>query len=356
MSASGASPNPASAGKRPKRTLRFTRQGRFYVLVTLGVGAAALNTGNNLLYLVLGLLLSLVIVSGVLSDLVLFWVRPTRSLPKRAHAKSPFLVEITLTNEKRFLPSFSIEVEDVAEGAPSDRRCYFLRIEPKGERKAVYRRTSDARGLLVFRKLILRTSYPFGLFEKTLVYDRPDQLVVYPELIPDRMGLRRAEERTEGESLSVAGHGLEPLGVREYRLGEPARNVHARRSASLGTLVVKQSAATRSERVRLSLADVIDSDLPGEPWRASFEDAVSRAAWATIEAHARGVDVEVHTQSGRSTRVAAQGSLDPVLHFLALLEPILSVELSASEPTQPTRSGRKSRTSKKPTPTVEASR
>jgi uncharacterized protein (DUF58 family) len=323
------------------------------VLVTLGVGAAALNTGNNLLYLVLGLLLSLLFVSWILSDLALFWVRPSRSLPSRAHAKSPFLVEITLVNEKRFLPSFSIEVEDVAHGAPSDRRCYFLRIEPKGERKAVYRRTSDERGLLVFEKLILRTSYPFGLFEKTLAFDRADQLVVYPELIPDRMGLRRAEQRTEGESLSVAGHGLEPLGVREYRLGEPARSVHARRSASLGTLVVKQSAATRSAKVRLSLSDVVESDVPGEPWRAPFEDAVSRAAWTIVEAHGRGVDVEVHTQSGRSTRASAQGSLDPVLHFLALIEPIITVDLSASEPTQPTRSGRKS---KKNAPSVEAQR
>jgi len=350
VSTSGASP---ASVQRPKRTLRFTRQGRFYVLVTLGVGAAALNTGNNLLYLVLGLLLSLVIVSGVLSDLVLFWVRPTRSLPGRAHANSPFLVEITLTNEKRFLPSFSIEVEDVAQGAPSDRRCYFLRIEPAGERKAVYRRTSPGRGLLVFDKLVLRTSYPFGLFEKTLAYERPDKLVVYPELLVDRVGLRRAEQRSEGESLSVAGHGLEPLGVREYRLGEPARSVHARRSASLGTLVVKQSAAARSARVRLSLADVIESDVPGEPWRARFEDAVSRAAWTVVEAHARGADVEIHTRTGRSTRATAQGSLDPVLRFLALLEPIVSVDLSASEPTQPTRSGRRSKKNK---PSIEAAR
>ncbi len=321
------------------------------MLVTLGVGAAALNTGNNLLYLVLGFLLSLLFVSWILSDIALFWVRPSRSLPSRAHAKSPFLVEITLRNDKRFLPSFSIEVEDVAAGAPSDRRCYFLRVEPNGERKAVYRRTSDERGLLVFEKLTLRTSYPFGLFEKSLSYDRPDQLVVYPELVPDRVGLRRAEQRTDGESLSAAGHGLEPLGVREYRPGEPALRVHARRSASLGSLVVKEAAAARSAKVRLALSDVIDDAGPGEPWRASFEGAISRAAWTAVEAHARGADVEIVAASGRSSRAPAQGSLDPVLHFLALLEPVLTVDLSASEPTQPTRSGKKS---KRKAPSVEA--
>src|SRR5206468_3395868 len=53
---------------RPPRRLRITREGWFYVLFTLGVGAAAINTGNNLLYLVLGLQLSTIVISGVLSE------------------------------------------------------------------------------------------------------------------------------------------------------------------------------------------------------------------------------------------------------------------------------------------------
>ena len=43
---------------RMMRMQRVTREGWFYVLFTLVVGAAAINTGNNLLYLVLGLQLS----------------------------------------------------------------------------------------------------------------------------------------------------------------------------------------------------------------------------------------------------------------------------------------------------------
>lgn len=306
--------------ERPRRTLRFTRQGRFYVLVTLGVGAAALNTGNNLLYLVLGLLLSLVILSGVLSDLVLFWVEPSRSLPARAHAKSPFLVEITLRNQKRWLPSFSIEVEDVAAGAPTERLCYFLRVEPSGERRAVYRRRTEERGLLRFERLILRTSYPFGLFEKALSFERVDELVVYPELEPDRLGLRTAEERSDGESERRAGIGTEPLGLREYRTGDEARSVHARRSASLGMLVVRETARARSPRVSIPLPDVVP-DATEASWRAPFETAVRRAAWIASEAHARGADVEVRGASGRSASAASTASIDPVLRFLALVEP-----------------------------------
>ena len=56
------------AALRPPRTLKVTRMGRTYLVVTFGVGLGALNTGNNLLYLVLGLLLSVIILSGVLSE------------------------------------------------------------------------------------------------------------------------------------------------------------------------------------------------------------------------------------------------------------------------------------------------
>src|SRR6185437_805019 len=59
------------------RPIRFTRFGLFYVLFALAVGAAAINTGNNLLYLVLGLLLGFIIVSGFLSDSCL-WGLETR--------------------------------------------------------------------------------------------------------------------------------------------------------------------------------------------------------------------------------------------------------------------------------------
>ena len=49
---------------RAPRKLLFTRDGRWFVGMTIFVGAGAVNTGNNLLYLVLGMMLGLIIVSG----------------------------------------------------------------------------------------------------------------------------------------------------------------------------------------------------------------------------------------------------------------------------------------------------
>ena len=53
---------------RPPRTLRPTRAGWSFFALCFGVGFAALNTGNNLLYLVMALMLAFLVLSGVLSE------------------------------------------------------------------------------------------------------------------------------------------------------------------------------------------------------------------------------------------------------------------------------------------------
>ena len=69
---------------RPPRRLKFTREGKFFVGITLGVGFAAINTANNLLYLLLGMLLALIVVSGIMSELSLRDLTVVRRLPLRA--------------------------------------------------------------------------------------------------------------------------------------------------------------------------------------------------------------------------------------------------------------------------------
>ena len=71
---------------RPPRTLRPTRPGWVFFALTFGVGFAALNTGNNLLYMVLSLLLAFLVLSGVLSESALRGVRIRRRLPREIHA------------------------------------------------------------------------------------------------------------------------------------------------------------------------------------------------------------------------------------------------------------------------------
>ena len=62
--------------------LRPTRAGWSFFVLTFGVGFAALNTGNNLLYLVLSQMLAFLVLSGILSEAALRGIRVERELPR----------------------------------------------------------------------------------------------------------------------------------------------------------------------------------------------------------------------------------------------------------------------------------
>lgn len=322
--AADAQPDARSTARRRERSgargLRFTREGRVFVLVTLGVGAAAVNTGNNLLYLVLGLMLSLILVSGVLSDLVLLEIVGTRVLPVRAFAGGPSLVEIALGNTKQRLPSFSLEVEDQAEGLSTDRRCYFLKVEAGGEQRATYRRDLPRRGRVRFTALRLSTRYPFGLFDKWRLLALPSELVVFPKIDTSARAPLASTGGEGGPYRAQRGPGVEPAGLRDYRLGDEARSLHGRRSAALGRLVVREREREAVRALTIALDEGLDTSDPLA--LARFEKAISRVAGIAVDAHGRGVSVQVVARGSRSPRVAPGASLDPLLTYLALIEPV----------------------------------
>src|SRR5260221_717820 len=75
---------------RPPRTLKVSPSGRVFLILTVGIGLGALNTGNNLLYLLLGLQLATIVASGVLSESVLRGLRVRRLGTDAAFAQEPF--------------------------------------------------------------------------------------------------------------------------------------------------------------------------------------------------------------------------------------------------------------------------
>src|SRR5439155_24343889 len=87
-----------------------TRAGVVYVLVTLVIGVAALNTGNNLLYIVVAAMLAGILVSGFVSVLVLRGLELDVRFRQHLFAGRAVPGRIVLRNSRRFLPSFSLRV------------------------------------------------------------------------------------------------------------------------------------------------------------------------------------------------------------------------------------------------------
>lgn len=314
----------AAGSKKRVRSRRrgwLTREGKAFVFVTIGVGIAAVNTGNNLLYLMLGLMLSILLLSMVLSEVALARIVVRRQLPDRAFAGATCLVEIELENAKKRVPSFSLEVEDRAQGEPTERRCYFLKVGPRSEQIAAYRRSPRRRGRLVLTEFRLGTRYPFGLVEKTRLIEAPDELIVYPQIhAVDPSALHALVDGADHASGRV-GPGTEVGGIRGYQQDDDARAIHWRRTASLGRLVVRER--ERDAEARLTL--VVDNARPADAddaWDEAFERSVSRAASMAGAALARDIAVEVVARGTRSPLVVPGSPPDPVWRFLALIEPV----------------------------------
>src|SRR5258706_15357452 len=165
---------------RPPRRLSFTREGRIIVFLWVGVGFAAINTGNNLLYLLLAWLLSFIIASGVLSELTLRALSVERRPPPRIYAGEPFLMEVVIKNGKSKRASYSIEVEDLRGKTPIDKRCYFLKIPEAKSQRTSYRHTFIRRGLYTLTGYRIATKFPFALFRKSRDVEAPVEVLVYP--------------------------------------------------------------------------------------------------------------------------------------------------------------------------------
>jgi uncharacterized protein (DUF58 family) len=324
LSRSAEATKPFQAEQVWRRHLRTTREGKAFIFVTLGVGIAAFNTGNNLLFLILGFMLSLIVLSGVMSETAIKGLRVSRRLPHRAYAGKVCLIELVLHNTKPRAPSYSLEIEDLAEDAPSERRCYFLKVGPGAEQAAAYRRMLQQRGNLRFVGFRVATRYPFGIFEKWRVVSSPSALLVYPALLADQELRHEMQSHGLDAPTRRIGVGTEIAGLRTYETGDDARSIHWRRTASLGRLIVTERQSDASSQLTLLLDNARSPNAPAHDPR--FERLVSRAATLAVAGLSRGLSVEVIARGSRSPLLMGYAVSDPILRYLALVP---TVELAA---------------------------
>jgi uncharacterized protein (DUF58 family) len=308
--------------RRPApRRLKFTREGKYYLGITLGVGFAAINTGNNLLYLLLGMLLSLIVVSGVMSELSLRDLTVTRRMPLRAQVGRAHLVEIEVYNHKKRVPSYAIEVEDLRAGQPADKRCFFLKISPSSAQVAAYRRTPARRGRDQHTGFRIATRFPFGLFEKSREVSSAGELVIYPPVDPVELPVEAVGRSGSGSRVVGRGQGDDIYSVRPMRDGDDPRDIYWRKSAGHQQIVLRERVREARPDVELVL-DVVRPEGAGEGYAAGFERHVREVASRAVAHVKRGDSVVVRTTQGQRAAGGKTVGADPLLRFLALVDPI----------------------------------
>lgn len=306
---------------RPPRKLRITKEGKYFLGITFGVGIAAINTANNLLYLLLGLLLSLIVISSIMSESTLRGLQVTRRLPRRAQVARSHQVEIEVHNSKRRVSSYAIEIEDMRYGQPADKRCFFLKISPQSTQIAAYRRTPARRGLTQHQGFRVATRFPFGFFEKSLEIDLRGTLLVYPAVDPVVLHTEGPSGSTNGDRVHARGHGDEIMGLRPMRDGDDPRDIYWRRSTQPDQRLLRIRAQETNSDVALAIDNVVDPTLPSDKWLDRFERQIREVASQAVAHLRRGDTVKVRSSTGQFVIASPALGADSVLTFLALLEP-----------------------------------
>jgi uncharacterized protein (DUF58 family) len=305
-------------GERVRDALNYevTREGLAYLALTLLIGIAALNTGNNLLFLVVAAMLGAVLVSGVVSAVMISGLEVGLHLPHHVFAGQSYAGAVLLHNCRR-LPVFSISV--VPPVHKTDRpawrwqRSEFVYPPLRTGRKAIIRwpdfsfsrvpsphRTPPVfeqsvyfpylpaghrqsaelnlcfprRGLYAQRGIGIATRFPFSFLNKTRTIALHHEVLVYPsveatdemfEVLPIITGEIETNQRGRGSDL---------YRIRDYEPEDSARHVDWKASAKSGELKVREY--TREEE--RSVCIIFDNPAPGALDGPHYERAINLAA------------------------------------------------------------------------------
>jgi uncharacterized protein (DUF58 family) len=347
------------AGGRVREVFDYdvTRVGIAYIVAVLLIGIAALNTGNNLLYVIVAAMLAAVLVSGLASAMVLRGLQLDVRLPEQVFAGRAAQARILVRNCGRWLSSFSIRViplrnDKVAErwrwepatfgfppGRSHDRQwvtlrdlrlrrvtardvatakgiftesAYFPYLPAGAELAAEMELCFPRRGRYQQNSFGLATRFPFAFLTKTRRVPLSREVLVYPPVEPTDEFFEVLPLITGEFETFVRGRGDDLYRIREYLPEDSARHVDWKATAKSGSLKVREFSREDERRVCL----IFDNPAPGVVSEDAYESAVTLAAslgWHFAEGETETCFL---AQGHRMGRDIAQ-----FLTYLALVDP-----------------------------------
>ena len=330
-----------------------TRAGIVYVVIVVVVGIAALNTGNNLLYIIVAAMLGAILCSGFASAMVLQNLQLDVQVPEHVFASREAAARIRLRNLRRW-PSFSISVVSSPRSTGSkkwrwqattfsfpsgrapdkqwfslpDRQlrlvavtpaapeifqspAYFPYLPARTELAADVKLCFEQRGRYQQESFGLATRFPFAFLVKTRRVPLTREILVYPSVEPtDEFFEVLPLINGEVESWQQ-GRGTGLYRIRDYTQEDSARHVDWKATAKSGSLKVREF--TREDEPSCASSSIIPS---AAQYRAETTERAVRLA-ASLSWHFAGEPAEVSF----ATQQYAGDDVHQFLSRLAVIEP-----------------------------------
>lgn len=299
----------------PRLRQQVTRTGLAYTATLLIVAMIAFVSANNLMFLILAAMLATFMISGFISKLSLAGLELELFLPQHISARRKVRAGVRLKNTKRWIPSFSIHLEGVAESG-FETILYFPVLPGGGTAEEAVDVYFPRRGAQKERSFQFSTRFPFGFSERRETITARHEILVYPCLDP-QPGFESLLAAVTGElEMIQRGRGHDFYRIRPYEALESARHVDWKATAHTGDLQVREYAREQERSVLIYL----DLDVPfgSEEW---FESAIECAAFLAYQLSLGETRVRLKTQEFDVT-LPEPGDIYTILKYLALVSPM----------------------------------
>jgi uncharacterized protein (DUF58 family) len=345
----------ALEGMREAFDYDVTQEGLVYLGIALLIGIAALNTGNNLLFIILAAMLAAIVVSGFASAIVLRGLRLEPSLPEHVFAKQPVMARVTLRNS-HWSPSFSVSVVPpkgqtqkqkrwrwergtfaFPANRPPEKRwvnwpdlklrlqetppagdaifrgsIYFPYVPSRSSRHGDVELNFPRRGRYVQNGFGLATRFPFSFLLKTRRVKLTREMIIYPSVEQTDDFFHILPMVTGEFEAYVRGRGHDLYRIREYLPEDSARMVDWKATAKSGALKVREF--TREDERKLRI--VFDNPAPGTVTPEDYEAAVQLTA--SLAWHFADGSTQL---SFAAPGYEGNGEVLDFLRYLALVQP-----------------------------------
>lgn len=292
-------------GKDNWARTRPTKEGLAFIALSLFVGFAAINRGNNLLYLTFGIMMSFVAASGILSTINLSGIEAKIRPQGDVFALTPARLKFSLVNTKSLIPSYSLNFEI------DEKKAFIPYLPPGVESTASLKHLFGERGWNKMPEAVLSTRFPFGFFRKWIKIDLGnEEILVFPKVDATSAGNETLEERPEGAESEMSGFGYDLRSIKEFRHGDNPRLIHWKTTAKTGRLMVREMEEEKVKRAVIEFRPERD--------KTRLEHQISRLASLLVALLKEGFEVEFVAPDRTFSSSVTGGSPRPVLRYLAL--------------------------------------
>jgi len=250
--------------------IRINRAGYLYIITTVLIGFSAVNTGNNLVFIVTSALMSYMLVSGIFGRKNILGLNAILEFPEEVFAGTESPVGIRLVDRKSFMPAFLVQVR------VGDHETFFPFVSAKSSATNFITMTFPQRGFHEVKGCRISSTFPFNFFTRFNLLKESFPLIVFPK--PARCELVQSHDfrsllRGENPSNSP-GYDSDLLSIRDYVPGDHPRYISWKSTAKAGTLKTRELSSIQQQTVMIDF-DRMD--------RRNLEQALSCATYTIIK-------------------------------------------------------------------------